>query len=82
MSILRNARFGVTAAVAIVALMGLAGRMDYIAEREAECAALAKPHTYDSDIDRCIPVQPSTIDNQLSEDNYYAAPSKSRKVHH
>lgn len=72
---MRNLRINITFVVAIIALLGLAGRLDYIAEREAECASYVRHHRYDEATDTCVRVD----DNQPPTDQeYYASPEKSR----
>lgn len=75
MSINSNAAFGITAAAAVIAMFGFAGRIDYEAERALECASMRKPHGYDSKADACVPI---TI--TVNQDLYYASPEKSRPV--
>lgn len=77
---LRDSRPGLAIAVALVALFGLVGRMDYIAAKQAECASYIKPHEYDEARDACVPItRPTTPTDQ---EYYHAAPQASRPQRH
>lgn len=75
-------RLNLALIAALVALLGLVGRMDYIASRQLECASYIKPHEYDEALDACVPLVKAANTPPTDQEYYHAAPKASHPIRH
>lgn len=75
MKSLLNTSACLTTAVALLALWGAVGQIDYEAARVIECGQYATPHEWDKATDSCIPLP---TPEQQPEEHYRGPNEESR----